>query len=259
MPARIPRSLLAAITAAVLAGCGGSSGDGGGAEARKEGFWVGANSNGMAGAMVILAHGEVWSLLTRAFDPASTQVAVPGRSYYGSVGFTPESAVRQTRFSGTGNYLTYNDGTDFRGIGAVTGTITAESTVAAQLPDGNTFSGDFRADYDTPVTVASFAGIYAGRAYLGDFPAEFPATLTIGADGVVRQDAGNCTYGGRIQPLTPGRKVHNAEIVPVGICVFFQRSQGVAVLDTGVSPPRLYVMTTYDSKVGGYNFTGVRQ
>jgi hypothetical protein len=234
--------------------------------AHHEGFWVGTNSNGMSGAMVILAHGELWSLVTRSFDATSVATVVPARSYYGSIGFETEHAIRvqpvsrDTAFAGTGNYLTYDDGSDFRGLGAVSGTIAGDRAVTARVADGSTFTGQFRTTYDSPVSIASFTGTYLGRAHVGsDIPGTFPATLIIREDGVIRHDAGNCTFGGRVQPLTPARQVHNAEIMPVGICVNPQRSQGVAVLDTAVSPPRLYILTTYDGKMGGYAYVGIRQ
>jgi hypothetical protein len=265
MLARIRRLWVTALLSALVAGCGGG-GDDAGTQARKEGFWVGTHSNGMSGAMVILAHGELWSIVTRPFDASNVSAVTPARSYYGSIGFaTPQPAVGvpaatvDTTFSGTGNYLSYDDGTDFRGTGAVSGTIAANGAVTARLADGNTFSGPLRTSYGTPVDVATFAGSYAGRVHAGEVPGTFPGVLTVSSDGVIRHDAGNCTFGGRIQPLTPGRQVHNAEITPVGICNGAGRSQGVAVLDTAVSPPRLYITTTYATTVGGYSFVGIRQ
>jgi hypothetical protein len=266
MRARSARILLFALLAvALIAACGGGSGSGRSA-ARNEGIWVGANSNGMSGAMVILAQGELWSLVTRSFDAANVAAVVPARSYYGSIGFRSQQPLRlqaaddNATFAGTGNYLSYDDGADFRGLGAVSGTIASENAVSVRLADGSTFSGKFQRMQDTSVSVASFAGTYVGRVHVGsDIPATFPATLTVTQEGVIRQDAGNCTFSGRIHPLAAGRQVHDAEIVPVGICLDPQRSQGVAVLDTEVSPPRLYILSTHDSKVGGYAYVGIRQ
>jgi len=135
--------------------------------------------------------------------------------------------------------------------------------MAATFPDGRSFGGALRSQFDTAAREADFAGTYRGRIIAGSIMGgSYPGTVVVAADGTMTQVAGSCTTTGRLRPLRDGQ-VMAIEVTSVGLSCIEDASgvshTGIAVLDAGASPVRLYIMTRRaDEAAGGYQFVGLR-
>lgn len=244
-------SIASLILLSGLAACGGGS------EADSaEGFWAGSLASGKTGALVALADGQLWALVTDGFDASTPDVqVVAGRTYVASV------SGGSREFSGEGNYLTYDDNSVLRGTGTASGTIGASEALDAQLPDGSHFAGTFRPTFTEAVPLPALAGTYRGRIMEANAAGQaiFPGTLTVGSDGSVRHTSGQCETTGLLEPLSRPLQVVAAQIERTGLCPLGQsRRSGVAVLDTAVDPARIYIMADNADHIGGFYFVGVR-
>lgn len=222
-----------------------------------EGFWVGTTPAGEAGALVIAPDGTLRGYLTAPSSSLSSA---------GSADVSLEAPVVFSggEFSGTGTVVHIRPEQVRRNHEVVRGQVAADGSLTATFPDGTAFSADYRPRYGQVAALEAYAGVYRGRILDDHSDASYEGTLTLSRQGVLTHLRGFCTVSGRVQQLSPARGALRVELthsMTERCGVGTEPRSGVVVLDTAVSPARLYVITTKPGTgVGeGFRFVGERQ
>jgi hypothetical protein len=211
----------------------------------------------LAGALVILPDGALYSYLTTPFDSLE-RAGVADISLHAPVSFTAHE------FSGVGTVVNIKPEHTIRNFGVVRGQLQKDDSLAATFPDGTSFRGSYRGSYGEPTSAEAYSGVYAGRILDDHSDASYAGMLTISRHGVLTHLRGFCTITGQLRMLNPSRGAMHLELAhsSTQTCGVDTESRlGVVTLDTSVIPPRLYVIATRPgSGVGeGFRFVGLRQ
>lgn len=238
----LKNSLFSLFIGGVLTACGG----GGGTDAvvnTAEGYWSGPTSNGSNVSLAILENGDAWGIYSS------------GSTIYGALNGT--ASGNGTVFSASGKNFDFTAGTV--GAGSFTGTVAQKSAINATANIGSTVSLTYQADYDKPASLANLAGSYAGSGRTGLHT--FTGNLTINASGSFTAADGGCTTSGSLAPRASGKNIFNFSATFVGVCVLPSNTtvNGVAYLDTTVTPNRVLVLGLNSDKSDGVVILGTKQ
>lgn len=258
---------MAAMTTAIVGGCGGGSSS----PPRAEGVYAGtlAGNDALGGEMnlVVLENDEYW--LLDLYSPF-----LCGRDCAGAVAgglFQGQGTSSNGTFTSS-NVVNFQMSTTATGAATIsTGTANA-SYIPSQSIGGNlnmsygnlTFSGTpmaaSRYAYDIPATTAAIAGNWS----LSN-SSDNNGTLTVDSDGKISGGAGVCSqFAGTIAPRPSGKNVYNVSItyipystvcpskggVYTGIAISYMTSDGVT--------RRLLLAVLNGTRTSGEVFTGAR-
>jgi hypothetical protein len=257
--------LAAASLLVLLAACGGGGGgDAGGtpiARPTAEGFWVGTNARGAAGALAILPGGALHGFFTDPFG----DLLLPGESH---VAMSGTMAFAGSAFTGPVQVVTIRPEHLMRLSNDARAEVQPDDSITLAYPDSpdrSSFQGIYRSNYGQPASVEAYAGVYTGRILdEGNNDTSYAGTLTLSRHGVLTHLRGFCTVSGTVRPLGTPRGALAVELAHSDTqrcAVDTEPRTGVVVLDTAVTPPRLYVMTSKPGTgtVQGFRFVGVRE
>lgn len=211
-----------------------------------EGFWVGTSSAGFDAGVAVLENGETWGIYSY------------GSTIYGALlGSTTSSG---NSLNGAGS--DYNIPARTVTQGTYSGTVTPKTSIAITSSGGGTFNGTYRSLYDQSPSLASLAGTYSGYGVSGTSTTQY-TTVTVSPAGVVSSglQALGCTASGSVAPRASGKNVYNLSVTFAGInCALGDgtTTTGIAILDTTVTPGRLYAVALKPDKTDGFVWSGTR-
>lgn len=217
-----------------------------GAANAAEGFWVGTSSTGYDIGLAILENGETWGLYSS------------GNVIYGAL--VGNTATSGNSLSGTGT--DYNIPARTATQGSYSGTVTSKSSIAVTTSSGSGFNGTYRSLYDQSPSLTSLAGTYLGYGVSGSSTTQY-LPVTISSSGIVSagSQALGCIAAGSVTPRASGKNIYNLSVTFTGVnCALGNGTSttGIAVLDTSVTPSRLYAMALKSDKSDGFIWTGTR-
>lgn len=267
-PTYLKLAALAVATSALMA-CGGISSDAGtptanpvtpnptpsptptppdASNALPHGIWQSAAGAAITTSALVTQDGQVWSVLTTTgtttgTTPSTTRLLKANLAASGGVGFsgtgkvyllgTPTATPEAVTLNATALSKT-----------SLSGTIAsaASATAPAATPQTEPFSLAYQSRYDTPTTLASFAG-NAWTAILG------AGTLNwrIEADGkITGTRTTGCTYTGQISLRTEAKAVANVAITES--CPAVTQMSGVALKTADNTGITLLLTTSGDAQ-----------
>lgn len=211
-----------------------------------EGFWVGKSSTGYDVGMAVLEDGETWGLYSS------------GNIIYGAL--VGNTATSGNGLSGTGT--DYNVPARTTTQGSYSGTVISKSSIAVTTSSGSNFNGTYRSIYDQSTSLTSLAGSYPGYGVSGSSTTQY-LPVTISPSGIVSagSQALGCIASGSVTPRASGKNIYDLSVTFTGVnCALGNgtTTTGVAVLDTAVTPSRLYAMALKNDKSDGFIWTGTR-
>lgn len=186
---------------ALLAACGGGSGDGDSGTTPEvnttaEGFWTGKASTGFNVALAVLDNGDTWGFYT-----------VDGHIAGALAGKTTSSG---NQFSGAGT--DFNLSARTASPGTYSGTFEAKKSISVTLSSGATFLGSYSASYDQPASLSAIAGSYVGRVVTATLPATVMPIQILSTGAVVIPTDGGCSSSGSVAPHASGKNIFNLTI-----------------------------------------------
>lgn len=194
-----------------------------------EGLWTGSTNTNRTLTAAVLEDGTYYFFYTLVADPTQIAGVIQG------TGTSDDGTFRST------------DAKDF-GIGSSVLDATISATYGQRqflngeiaYTGGGTvaFTHSYNAAYDTPPTLASFAGVY--QAQVGRSIGYDAATLTVLTDGTFTGGEQNgCTFSGRVTPRTRGNVFDYSNTFGGAPCFFAAATlQGVWYFD--ITTQRLY-------------------
>ena len=247
MQSRAPLAWSVSFASFLLGACGGGGG-GGGVEApaagapsavagnATEGLWTGALPLAPSAVLVVLENGETWGYYS-------------GPDAYGAMQGT--TTTSGTSFSSD---LTDHDLlADLRIPVQLTGTATPRTTFDSTAGNGARIVLSYSASYDRPASSADLAGTYQLDPRAGS--TVFKGPLTIDASGGFNLVDNGCAAAGSAVPRPSGKNVFDLRVLFSGAnCILGNGTvaSGVALLDTGASPPTLAAMALVPGNAQGF-------
>jgi hypothetical protein len=228
----------------LLAACGGGGGSSSNVtNADPQGYWIGPASTGYTVNAVVLDTGETWGVYSS------------GSLIYGAL-------YGHTSVSGSNVTIT---GTDFNFLsntsapGTLVGTVTPRSSMSLS-GTGITLPLTYQTTYDTAASSTTATGTWSftGRSGLYFLT---PGTFTVDNTGHFTLNQTNCITTGSIIPRTGGKNVYNVSLASsgVGCAVGYNNLNGVAYIDTTVTPNKFISLALTTSQNDGLIVLGTKQ
>lgn len=238
--------------AALLTACGG--GDSGSTPSSApapvitpsaEGFWEGPASTGVSVALAVLETGETWGVYT------STNGTIVG-ALFGN------TASNSSTLTGSGQ--DFNIPARSVSSSNYSGTFTAKNTINVTTSSGGTFSGTYKPAYDSPVSLTTVSGAFAGTGVSGNSSVQ-QIGITISPSGVISvPGTQGCSASGSAAPRASGKNILNVTVKFTGAnCALGDGTSttGIAYYDTVAQ--RLLVLALNASKSDGFIYIGQKQ
>jgi hypothetical protein len=200
-----------------------------------QGIWQSAAGAVTSVSTVVTANGQVWSVLTNA---TTTRILKANLALNGS----GSSGTGKAFVLGTADIEAVTLNATSVARTSLSGTIVSTATTAGAVAQTDQFSLTYQSRYETPATLASFAG-GAWTATLGAGTLNWSIT----SDGAITGTrTTGCTYAGRLSLRTEARAV--ADMVLTESCPAVTQFSGIALKTQDNAGITMLLTTTGDAQ-----------